>query len=954
MVRTVMAVWAVGLALGSGLACAQSPPAWTQLSVSTCRVDEFLKAHPDHDGRGVIIAVMDTGVDPSIPGLTRLPDGAVKCIDVQDFTGQGDIELHVVQPDANSNAVVDPDDAGSPIHYALPTLPAGAGGEERRFWMGAFDEKKFINSKVADLNDNGRTDDRFPVLVTALAGDGDDQAVCFVDTNMDRNFADEKPLKSYKLNFDTFTLFRDKPEKEIVPVTFALNIFLRQSKVVIHYDDGAHGTHVAGIAAGYRINNQEGFNGIAPGAKLMSLKIGKNSVGGVSSTESIKRALEYAARVARERDMPVVCNLSFGVESSWDGKSDIDKTVNDILRKNPYLVFCTSAGNEGPGLSSVGTPAAAQQAITSAAMLAADTARDVMGFSIDQPLVTTFSSRGGELDKPDLATPGWCTSTVPRWVKRGDYWSGTSMASPYTAGLCAVLISDVLARHPGTKVRAYDVRQALCGTARPVPGANAMDMGYGMPDLPAAAARLEQLVAVAKDDPILGYDISTPCAYGPGGKARAAYWRGPYFPADKPQTFTVTPIFAPSVDAAARTAFTRRFELKSTVPWCRLTQEQVYLRGEQEARIFVEYASEQLAKPGVYVGAVEATADGRPAFRLLNSIIVPHRFTMAEDFTRAFRDQITQGWVPQRFFLAVPPGASAMKLTLAAPTDKESKAGMALMYDPTGAQMRDDSKKLDTEAGRRVVDRTVSDELTPGVWEVDILSNRPDKNWPYDFTVRFFGVQTDVAEIDSWSEGEGELVVTNVFERPLPVVADGTVEGFRMFKEDKFKGLKDELSYSVTLDDRFNSLRIDLEMTPEAYATTTDIGVAVETEDGKAVLSDGFSNRTFRETVEHPQPGETVTLKVVIRGGFAVADDKRETPITVKLDRLLADPLALKVTRAESAEVDLIPGVPIKLEYELDGTLPAAPKGTRPVGYLRLRERNSKDEALRVVVDIAE
>jgi hypothetical protein len=240
------------------------------------------------------------------------------------------------------------------------------------------------------------------------------------------------------------------------------------------------------------------------------------------------------------------------------------------------------------------------------------------------------------------------------------------------------------------------------------------------------------------------------------------------------------------------------------------------------------------------------------------------------------------------------------------------------------------------------------------VWEVDVLSNRPDKNWPYDFTVRFFGVQTDVAEIDSWSEGDGELVVTNVFERPLPVVADGTVEGFRMFKEDKFKGLKDELSYSVTLDERFSSLRIDLEMTPEAYATTTDIGVAVETEDGKAVFSDGFSTRTFRETVEHPQPGETVTLKVVIRGGFAVADDKRETPLTVKLDQLLADPLALKVTRDKSAEVDLIPGVPIKLEYALDGTLPAAPKGTRPVGYLRLRERNSKDEALRVVVDIAE
>ena len=41
------------------------------------------------------------------------------------------------------------------------------------------------------------------MLVTALEGDGDDQAVCYVDTNLDRSFADEKPLQNYKLKYDT-------------------------------------------------------------------------------------------------------------------------------------------------------------------------------------------------------------------------------------------------------------------------------------------------------------------------------------------------------------------------------------------------------------------------------------------------------------------------------------------------------------------------------------------------------------------------------------------------------------------------------------------------------------------------------------------------------------------------------------------------------------------------------
>ncbi|MFH0981787.1 MAG: S8 family serine peptidase, partial [Planctomycetota bacterium] len=682
----IVVLWA-GLAVWPNLSCAQTSPSWTQLSLSTCRVNEFLAAHPDHDGRGVVIAVMDTGVDPSVFGLTHTPDGAVKVIDVQDFTGQGDVELHRVQRDAEQGTLVDPDDDGSPIHYTLPALPPETAGEERRFWIGVFDEKTFINSDVPDLNDNGRTDDKFPVMVTALSGDGDDQALAFVDTNMDRSFADEKPLRNYKLNYDTFTLFRDQPEKQIVPVTFALNVFLRQSKVVVHYDDGAHGTHVAGIAAGYRINQQEGFNGVAPGAKLMSLKIGKNSVGGPSTTESFKRALEYAARYAREHDVPVVCNLSFGVESVLEGDSDIDQAIDDILRKNPHLIFCTSAGNEGPGVSTVGTPSAAAAVITVGAMLAPDSARDVMGITIDRPLITTFSSRGGELDKPDLATPGWSTSTVPRWVKEGDYWSGTSMASPYAAGLCAVLISDARARHPGCKPRAWDVRRALCLSARPVADATALDMGYGMPDLPAAADLLDRLMATAKDDPVIGYEVSTPCAHGHEGQARAAYWRSTYFPTDEPQAFTIAPVFAPGVDASARTAFTRRFDLRSTVPWCRLTQQQVYLRSEQDARVFVQYVADQLTEPGLYVGTVEAVADGQVAFRLLSTVVVPYRFAREDNFTRAFHDQVVKGWKPQRYFLAVPPGASAMKLTCAAPDGQDSKASLDEVFDPTGKEL---------------------------------------------------------------------------------------------------------------------------------------------------------------------------------------------------------------------------------------------------------------------------
>ncbi len=938
------------LTLCSGFACAQSEPSWTQLSLSTCNVDDFLADHPNSDGRGVVIAIFDTGVDPSIPGLTHTPDGEVKVIDVQDFTGQGDIELQRIRLDEQEGKLVDYDDEGSPIYYTPPDLPA-AGGEERRWWFGTLDEHRFINSDVPDLNDNGTTDDEWKVLVTALSGDGDDQALFFIDRNMDRSFADEKPLQNYKLKYDMFTLHRAEPENQIVPFNFAVNIFLRQAKVVVHWDDGAHGTHVAGIAAGFHINNQDGFNGVAPGAKLISCKIGKNSVGGISVTESMKQAFEYVGRYAREHGVPVVCNMSYGVESEIEGHSDIDEFVDEFLRANPYVVFCTSAGNEGPGVSSIGTPSAAYHAIAVGALMAADTGRDVAGYHLKEAAITAFSSRGGELAKPDIVTPGWSASTVPRHVTRGDFWAGTSMASPYAAGLCAVLISDALAKHPGVKVRGWDVRRALELSGRPVADANVLDMGWGVPDMPKAKEILDKLVPLAKDDPVIGYDISTPCPQGYKGNARAAYWRGTWFPigADR-QTFTAAPIFAPGVDAGAQTAFTRKFELRSNADWINLPQETTYLRSEQNARIYVEYDGDKLTEPGLYVGTVDAIADGVVAFRLLSTIIVPYRFSLQDDYTLKFKDQTVNGWMPTRYFLAVPPGAGAMKLTLSAPEDKLSRARIEYVYDPAGHGYRARGSRLAPDEGRREIVRTFIEDLRPGVWEVPILADKADKQWPFEFKVQFFGLHADPPKITEWSGGgkpSGELTVTNLFEKRIVADADGLVEGYRKHEEDTFEGLDDTLEYSINLDERFNRVRIHLEMTPEDFATTTDIGVMLKDSSGEAIYSSAFDNREHKAVVH---AGGSLTL--VITGGFAVADDQRETPITVDIDQLLADPVSLKVGRNGRSPINFVPNVPIPLDFKVQEALEDKPNGLRPVGYLRFRERNSHDEVLRVPLDI--
>jgi hypothetical protein len=408
----------------------------------------------------------------------------------------------------------------------------------------------------------------------------------------------------------------------------------------------------------------------------------------------------------------------------------------------------------------------------------------------------------------------------------------------------------------------------------------------------------------------------------------------------------------PLADADQRATFTRQFELRSRTPWCRITQSSVSLHSEQSAKVLVEYDATQLTEPGLHVGIVEAVADGQVEFRLLSSIIVPHRFTAEGNFAQHFRSRVVKGWTPDRYFLAVPPGASVMRLVLAAPSGATSRAGFDRIFTPEGKELRTGGKRLDSDNGLREAEWVLSDKLVPGVWEVPITADRPDRQWPYDLTVQFYGLCADPVRITTGpaTKPKGEITVTNLFEKPVAATADGQIEGFRQQKDDKFKGLKDELTYSVTLGERFKAVRLNIEMTPESFGALTDVGVLVKDSEGEELYAGAMDNRQFETTVE--TKGKK-SVDVVIKAGFAQSDDQRETPVTVRIDTLLATPVPIKITQGGEANVQFVPSLPVKLEYAAEKKLEDIPSGQKPVGFLRFRERSSEDVLLRVPVEIS-
>ncbi|MBX3394935.1 MAG: S8 family serine peptidase [Phycisphaerae bacterium] len=917
---------------------------WTQLSLSTSRVGEVRAANPSLDGRGIVIAVLDTGVDMDVPGLQTTTTGEMKVVDVQDFTTEGDVQIARAIWNEAGDRIVRHDSEGRPELY---TPPLGSDRlAEKSIWFGTLEERMFRNSSVPDINDNGKKDDVFAICVISQDDGVDDDAICYVDANLNRDFSDDKPLKNYRLQFDRFTFPRQKPEQQTEPMTCAINIFMKKRIVSIHFDDGGHGTHVAGIAAGHQIQGQPDFHGVAPGAKVISLKLGHNSLaGGATTTGAKKAAFEYAARFAREHNVTVVCNLSYGIGSIQEGHSDIDQFLDKLMLQNPNLIVCTSAGNNGPGLSSIGTPAAATAAISVAALLAVDTAADVRAEHIEAPQLTQFSSRGGELDKPDVATPGMMTSTVPRWNKRGDFWQGTSMASPYAAGLCALIAQHL--RDNGITPRADWVKQALKASSQPLTAFTTLDYGAGVPSLPVAIQKALAIAKARATDPLYDFEVSTESPMAAGGIAPAAYWRGGYFPIGRDQVFTIKPRFVPVADATMITAFSKRLTLKSDAPWCKIEQDQIYFRAEQSAEVRVRYDENALTQPGLHVATITGFDGDFPLLRLVNSVVTPHRATTDGNYTIKIENQSVKGWEVRRHFVEVPVGTSAMHLKLTCPTDATSTCQTYYLFRPDGRSIPPRyALKLDSRNGRLESKFTVTDELSPGVWEIPITSERAAETSPYALEVRFDGISsphwTTARFASDTGKASGKIVLTNQFSRPAIVDLRGSIDGCRKHVTESLTPDKDTATIPITLPAGFASVRVKVRTSDEDFLKFTDCAINIYDDSGKAIAQDGLSEPEAVVSAGNPSPSAAAaTCKLEIRAAFTHANAEDSAEFQIDIDCLYAESIPANAKRGDSTATTLYPGIPTTITYEVKNKSPASSAGMKRFGSIKAIEKTS-------------
>jgi len=220
-------------------------------------------------------------------------------------------------------------------------------------------------------------------------------------------------------------------------------------------DNNGHGTHTMGTMVGRQGSDEIG---VAPGATWMAVKGCESSSCSLSALlaagQWILAPTDLAGRNPRPDLAPDVVNNSWGanVYDPW-----YQQIVEAWVAAGIFPAFAN--GNAGPGCGTSGSPGVYTASYSSGAFAPNDT-------------IAYFSSRGPAPDgtvKPNIAAPGVdVRSSVP-----GNGYaslSGTSMASPHTAAVVALMWSaapaldgDIPATRRLLDQTAIDMDDTSCG-----------------------------------------------------------------------------------------------------------------------------------------------------------------------------------------------------------------------------------------------------------------------------------------------------------------------------------------------------------------------------------------------------------------------------------------------------------------------------------------------------------
>jgi len=645
----------------------------------------FLTTNPGFDGRGVVVGVLDTGVDPLAPGLSsKTTTGNQKVIGVYDCSGSGDVlmgpwieasELNGIggtsllpRPLVVNPKWVNPSGKWRVGQKRVQDLyPRGLKervvSERKKEEANGFrvieaellssstdgtseadkEDQKVLLAQLRTLEKELGTSSPGPVLDCIVWHDGQRLQAAIHDS---LDMSSVEPMTDFAVKYDC------RRFSSLDSLTYAVNIYDGGDILSIVADAGAHASHVAGIIAAHHGVNTAGAHssdGVAPGAQIVSFKIGDTRLGSMETGVGLYRALLHSRALGLD-----VINMSYGEATAVDNSGFFSALAEELVWKH-NVIFIASAGNNGPALSTVGCPGGTTSAVIGvAAAVTSPMITDLYaidgGSELQSEKNYSWSSVGPCIDGDpgvNIIAPGAAITSVPNWtLARNQMMNGTSMSSPNAAGCFALLVSA--AKQSGLPISAVMMRRAVENSARLLPAVLEHGQGRGMIQVQAA---WDLYRVYCRDSIKPSFSSKRPFSYGPNpwpalnfaiSLNSERFSRGIYLRTIRDcsvkHTFkvAVTPSFPESGKeregedeessclADSKIAFEVRVKLECSQPWVQCVSHALLVNAEKALSVSVDPTQ---LPTGLHVAFVDAFDAAHPelglVFRIPITVVVP-------------------------------------------------------------------------------------------------------------------------------------------------------------------------------------------------------------------------------------------------------------------------------------------------------------------------------------------
>ncbi|MEE1818055.1 S8 family serine peptidase [Streptomyces sp. SP18ES09] len=715
-------------------------------SYETGAVD-FVKDHPKADGRGVTIGILDSGVDLGHPALQKTTTGERKIVDWVTATDP------LTEGDGTWRAQVTP--------VTGPVFTASA--QSWKAPAGSYQFSRFSEAVTAggdpkgDINRDGDTTDVFGLLYDPAAG------TVRVDTDQNNDFTDNAPMKPYKDGYQVGYFGTDNPATEVVEKSpFVVEIrkdvpmdplggtWVGQKRdfVNIGLVESSHGTHVAGITAAHGLFGGK-MNGAAPGAKIVSARACTWS-GGCTNTALTEGMTDLVVN----RGVDIV-NMSIGGLPQQNDGDNVRSRLYTRLIDQYGVQLVISAGNEGPGINTIGDPGLADKVISVGAAVSRDTWAANYGSAVTKKYAMfPFSSRGPREDggfTPTITAPGSAVNTIPTWqpgsgVPEAGYTlpagygmlNGTSMSSPQAAGASALLISA--AKQKGIALSPLTLRTALTSSAQRIPGVAAHEQGSGLMDIEEAWESIKD-GATAHD-----YKVEAPVdtvIFPAPHTGTGVYDREGGLKVGQKRVYDVT---------ITRTSGPNRpieheLDLKYNDGTFRiLGDDEIDLPLNKPVTVKLQARAATPGAHSVILEADDERTEGVDKQILATSIVSADLAGPGYGFSATGSVQRNSS---TSYFVTVPQGAKTLEVALGGLKEKSQTRFISI--HPVGVGMEDSATTMCyphyNPANTCRPDLRSYANPTPGVWEIEVEARRtsPDLDNPYKLNVTALGVDFDPA-----------------------------------------------------------------------------------------------------------------------------------------------------------------------------------------------------------------